>query len=163
MRNHRLAALAAAAAMATASALAVAPPAHAATANSFELESAYNYECLQPTDGSSGQGVLIVEASCDGSLAQQWAVASASSGFHLVNRSSGLCLDARGGAVSGVPVEQWSCDWISNEDWKFPGGQLSSGVSGTYTHCVTVTYEYPGMELGLCTDGSWQIWYHQLP
>ena len=69
----------------------------------------------------------------------------------------------RGGAVSGTPVEQWPCDWISNENWKFPGGQLSSGVSGTYTQCVTVPYGLPYMELGLCTNGVWQIWYRPSP
>jgi hypothetical protein len=97
MRNHRLATLVVAAAMVTASSLAVASPAHAGIAI-FELENVYIHECLQPTGGSSGLGVAIATYPCDGgSLAQQWTI----SGIHLVNRSSGLCLGARGGAVVG--------------------------------------------------------------
>ena len=162
MRKRRLATLLATAAMATASALAVGPPAHASTYG-FELQNAFDSQCLQPAGGSSGLGVYIVLASCNGSLAQRWAAAPASSGVHLVNLSTGLCLDARGRATPGTPIEQWTCDWISNEDWKFPGGQLASGVSGTYTDCVSLPYGTPYVGLGICFDGIWQIWYRHLP
>ncbi len=37
-----------------------------------------------------------------------------------------------------LPVEQWTSDWISNENWTNPlSYELASGVSGTYTYCVT--------------------------
>ena len=163
MRHHRLATLVAAAAMAAASALAVAPPAHAGT-QGFELQSAYNFECIQPAGGSAGAGVFIVQDACNGSLVQQWTATRSSSGYHLINLSTGLCLDARGPALSGTPVEQWPCDWISNENWKFIGAlQLASGVSGTYTHCLTVPYGLPYVDLGLCTAGIWQAWYKPSP
>jgi hypothetical protein len=165
MRNHRLAALVAAAAMATASGLAVASPAHAGTAI-FELQSAYNFGCLQPAGGSSGLGVVIVMEPCsDDNLAQQWTVASASHGFHLVNRSTGLCLDARGGAVPWTPVEQWTCDWISNENWSWGSGhELASGVSGTFSYCVSTLSNpwpsWPGehMFLWSCNGQVEQLW-----
>jgi hypothetical protein len=174
MRNHRLVTLVAAAAMATVSGLAVASPAGASTANSFEIQSVYSFMCLQPAGGSSGLGVGIVQGICNGSLAQQWAVASSSSGFHLVNRSSGLCLDARGGAANGTPVEQWTCDWISNENWRWAssgvenGQELVSGVSGTYSHCVSSPGEWTWFVqdayLQSCNSQSWpQAWYHRLP
>jgi galactose oxidase len=166
MRNHRLVTLLAAAAMATVSGLAVASPAHAETANSFEIQSVL---CLQPAGGSSGLGVGIVQGICNGSLAQQWAVASSSSGFHLVNQSSGLCLDARGEAVNGTPVEQWTCDWISNENWSWGNGQvLESGVSGTFNHCVSSpgesTWFVQDVYLQSCNSQLFQqTWYHHLP
>jgi galactose oxidase len=170
MRNHRLVTLLAAAAMATVSGLAVASPAHAETANSFEIQSVL---CLQPAGGSSGLGVGIVQGICNGSLAQQWAVASSSSGFHLVNQSSGLCLDARGEAVNGTPVEQWTCDWISNENWSWGNGRMSgqvleSGVSGTYNHCVSSPGEWTwfvqDVYLQSCNGQLFQqTWYHRLP
>jgi galactose oxidase len=166
MRNHRLVTLLAAAAMATVSGLAVASPAHAETANSFEIQSVL---CLQPAGGSSGLGVGIVQGICNGSLAQQWAVASSSSGFHLVNQSSGLCLDARGEAVNGTPVEQWTCDWISNENWSWGNGQvLESGVSGTFNHCVSSpgesTWFVQDVYLQSCNGQLFQqTWYHHLP
>jgi len=71
MRNHRLATLLPAAAMATVSGLALASPAHAETANSFEIQSVYSFLCLQPAGGSSGPGVGIVQGICNGSLDQQ--------------------------------------------------------------------------------------------
>jgi Ricin-type beta-trefoil lectin domain len=161
MRNHRLATLVVAAAMVTASSLAVASPAHAGIAI-FELENVYIHECLQPTGGSSGLGVAIATYPCDGSLAQQWTI----SGIHLVNRSSGLCLDARGGAVEYTAVEQWTCDWISNENWNFgTGEELVSGVSNTYSYCVdtVVNAIYVGTFLDRCENEPWQWWAQLRP
>ena len=178
MRNHRLAALlCAAAAMATAAGLAVASPAHAETAT-FVLQSEFNRECLQPAGGSSGLGAAIYQEPCDGSLAQQWTVTPASSGVHLVNRSSDLCLDARGAAVNGTPVEQWTCDWISNENWRsgppvttriqgrlgpvgplVTGEELISGVSGTFSHCVSTTFfSWVPVSLYSCNSQAYELW-----
>jgi galactose oxidase len=166
MRSHRLAALVAAAAMATASALAAASPAYASTYG-FEIQNAETGWCLQPAGGSSAPGALVVQATCNGSLAQRWATAPASSGVHLVNLSTGLCLDARGGADSGTPIEQWTCDWISNENWKTPLGYLGSGVSGTYTYCVTPVQEFLGLSTSValqpCLGWADQVWYRYLP
>jgi hypothetical protein len=161
MRNHRLATLVAAAAMATASALAAVPPAHAET-TTVEFLNAYNGECLQPAFGSSPLGEHVAEVPCNGSLAQQWTITPSASGVHLVNRSSGLCMDARGGAVDGTPVEQWTCDWISNENWSFGTGyELASGVSGTFKHCVATFGVWPVLDAYLqpCTGGLGEIWY----
>jgi Ricin-type beta-trefoil lectin domain-like len=161
MRNHRLATLVVAAAMATASGLAVASPAHAEIAI-FQLVSGANGQCLQPAGGSSAPGAAIAQEPCNLGLAQQWIVTSASSGVHLVNRSSGLCLDARGGPDFATPIEQWPCDWISNEDWKYGDGQqLASGVSGTYTYCIGSWGDYAGLQpyLNYCNGAPGELWY----
>jgi Ricin-type beta-trefoil lectin domain len=85
---------------------------------------------------------------------------------HLVNRSSNLCLDARGKAVSGTPIQQWPCNWISNENWSFgiTDNLLSSGVSGTYSHCVATpgTQDGLAMELRFCDGNPAQHW-NRLP
>jgi len=177
MRNHRLATLVAAAAMATAAGLAVASPAHAETAT-FVLQNEENDGCLQPAGGSSALGAAIVEEPCNGSLAQQWTATPASAGVHLVNSSSDLCLDARGGAVNGTPVEQWTCDWISNENWSsgppvttrrlsiygpvgppVTGEELVSRVSGTSSYCVSED-GFPGIPLSLnsCFSTAGELW-----
>jgi len=180
MRNHRLATLVAAAVMATASGLAVASPAHAETAT-FVLQNEESGGCLQPAGGSTGLGAAIVQEPCDGSLAQQWTVTRASSGVHLINSSSDLCLDARGGAVNGTPVEQWTCDWISNENWRsgppvttrwisivgtpagplVTGEELVSGVSGTFSHCVSAgffDFVYDPVSLMSCNSQAYELW-----
>ena len=65
---------------------------------------------------------------CNGGAAQQWTEVSVGSNvFHYVNVLSGLCLDARGGAVNGTPVQQWSCNSISNEKWQ-PGEDISDEI-----------------------------------
>ncbi len=115
------------------------------------LVSAESGKCLQSVNGSLTQGDAIVQETYNGSVAQQWTVASVSSTkVHLVNRSSNLCLDARGGAANGTPIQQWTCDWISNENWSFgiTNNLLSSGVSNTFSHCVAT----PGVQAGLAME-----------
>jgi len=113
-----------------------------------KLVSAESGKCLQPINGSHTQGDAIVQQTCNGSVAQQWTVTSVSSTkVHLVNKSSHLCLDARGKAVNGTPIQQWTCNKISNENWSFgiTNNLLSSGISNTFSHCVAT----PGMQDGL--------------
>jgi hypothetical protein len=150
MRNHRFVTLLSAAAITTASGLAITSPAHAEDAI-VKLVSVESGKCLQPVNGSLTQGEAIVQETCNGSVAQQWTVTTVSSTkVHLVNRSSRLCLDARGGAVNGTPIQQWTCNWISNENWSFgiTNNLLSSGVSNTFSHCVAT----PGLQDGLATE-----------
>ena len=104
----------------------------------------FSNQCLQPIN-DTGQGAAIVQEPCNGGAAQQWTVVSVGSNvFHYVNVLSGLCLDARGGAVNGTPVQQWSCNSISNEKWQ-PGEDISdeippliSRVSGTSSYCLDI-------------------------
>jgi hypothetical protein len=119
MRNHRLVTLLSAAAITTAAGLAAAASAEAED-SIVKLVSVGSAKCLQPVNGSADQGAAIVQKPCNGSVAQQWTVKLVSSTkVHLVNRSSNLCLDARGGATNGTPIQQWTCNWISNENWSF--------------------------------------------
>jgi hypothetical protein len=118
MPHPRLTTLLLAGVIATGSSLAVTLPSDAAVYGVYQLQSHVSGKCLQPVNGS--QGAAIVQETCNGSVAQQWTQetsASNSNADWYVNRSSGLCLDARGGPTDGTPVEQWTCDRISNENW----------------------------------------------
>jgi hypothetical protein len=77
--------------------------------------------------------VMAAERSLDmgagyvGSVAQQWT--QEPSPYYTdwyVNSFSGLCLDARGGDTNGTPIEQWTCDKISNELWTIGVGQTTA-------------------------------------
>jgi hypothetical protein len=133
----------------------------------------YNFgsdQCLQPANGSTQQGAAIVQQPCNGSAAQEWTEVSFGNNiFHYVNDLSGLCLDARGRAANGTPVQQWTCNSISNEKWQ-PGEDfgdtippLISRVSGTHSHCLDI----PGAQLtaGLamqiyrCNGTGAQAWW----
>jgi hypothetical protein len=162
MRHHPLVTLSFAAAMATALNLTAASLARAEDPI-VKLVSVSSGKCLQPINGSHTQGDAIVQESCNGSAAQQWTVKSVSSTkVHLVNRSSGLCLDARGKAVNGTPIQQWTCNWISNENWSFgiTNKLLSSGISNTFSHCIASPGFQDGlpMELRFCDGDSAQLW-----
>ena len=97
--------------------------------------------CLQPQGGSKEQGVPIVEEPCSPpGPAQVWLVV----GAHFENAVSELCLDARGKAENRTPVQQWTCNEITNENWspevntKGGGAPIVSNVSGTSSHCLDV-------------------------
>lgn len=119
--------------------------------------------CLQPIKGSTVQGDAIVQQPCDGSVAQQWTVHLVSSTkVHLINRLSNLCLDGRGKAVNGTPIQQWTCNGITNENWSFgiTNNLLSSGISNTFSHCVATPGAQAGLPMSLrfCDGDASQLW-----
>jgi Ricin-type beta-trefoil lectin domain len=162
MPNHRLVTLLSAVAIATTAGLAVPSPARAED-EIVKLVSDSVGKCLQPINGSLNQGDAIVQQPCDGSITQQWTVTDVSSTkVHLVNRSSNLCLDARGKAVNGTPIQQWTCNGISNENWGYglDNNSLVSAVSNTWSHCIATPGNQDGlaMELRQCDGDVAQIW-----
>jgi Ricin-type beta-trefoil lectin domain len=126
--------------------------------------------CLQPVNESTAQGAAIVQKPCNKSAAQQWTSVPVSGNvYHYVNSLSGLCLDARGRAANHTPVQQWTCNKISNENWESPEADsdtippLFSRVSGTRSHCLDV----PGgqntaglaIQIYICNGTLAQIWF----
>jgi hypothetical protein len=133
----------------------------------------YNFlsnQCLQPVSGSTEQGAAIVQQPCNGSLAQEWTRVRVSGNVsHYVNSLSKLCLDARGGAANHTPVQQWTCNRISNENWEEGDDSddtippLYSRVSGTRSYCLDI----PGgqktaglaMQIYRCNGTEAQAWW----
>jgi hypothetical protein len=162
MQNHQLIKLLVAAAITTTIVMVVRSRALAEDPI-VKLVSAQTGKCLQPINGSSDRGVAIVQETCNGSVAQQWTVRSVSSTkVHLINRSSNLCLDARGKAANGTPIQQWPCNKITNENWSFgiTNNLLSSGISNTFSHCIATPGNQDGLavELRFCSKDTAQIW-----
>ncbi len=147
----------------------------AAQSNTGQIISILSGWCLQPLNESTAQGAAIVQEPCnnhDNDPAQQWTRVPVSGNIvHFVNGLSGLCLDARGAAANGTPVQQWTCNKISNENWDAGDGAilddnlppLISRVSGTDSHCLDV----PGgqkvsglaMQIYRCNGTLSQIWW----
>lgn len=120
-------------------------------------------KCLQPINQSHNQGDAIVQQTCNGSAAQQWTIRSVSGAkIHVVNKESGLCLDARGKAVDGTPIQQWPCNQISNENWNRGNNNnlLMSEVSDTSSHCIATPGNQDGLPMSLrqCNGDPSQIW-----
>jgi ricin-type beta-trefoil lectin protein len=164
--------LAAAAAVGLTTAAAL--PASASTANYFEIFVQVGTNapvmCLQPVTPSGGAGVAIVQQQCAaGNQAQNWApVNTAGSTYEFVNQASGMCLDARGGATRGTPIQQWPCGNISNEHWSWPHSlpdglwPLTSQVAGSSGFCLDVpgasTQAGLGLQLWSCNGTPAQAW-----
>jgi hypothetical protein len=167
--RRSIAGLLAASAMSLGLTAAVALPANATSY--FRFEGNGYGECLQPSGGAGGNGVAIVQEPCDGSEAQNWApISIGGTSYRFLNQATGECLDARGAAVAGVPVEQWTCNTISNEKWSFPvsmpsnfGYPVTSEVSGSSSFCLdgTGTSASPGLQMRIETcgqDGFGELW-----
>lgn len=168
MKRRRIVSLFVGLAAAAAGVLVSAPP---AAASGEPIRNAEYYElCLQPVGGSTEQGAAIVTALCNRSADQdwRWEQVNGSTG-HFVNGHSGLCLDARGGAANRTPVQQWTCNSISNENWEideingadYPF-RLISRVSGTRSHCLDIPdgRDAPGvaMQIYRCNGTPTQLW-----
>jgi hypothetical protein len=127
------------------------------------LVSSSSGKCLQPIQQSHNQGDAIVQQTCNGSAAQQWTVHEVSgTTLHLIDKDSGLCLDARGKAADGTPIQQWPCNKITNEDWRLgtTGDLLVSGISNSWSHCIAAGGTQDGlpMVLSQCNGSPAQLW-----
>lgn len=162
MLRPRLVALLFTAAIATGTTLAVAPPSHASDNPVYQIQSDESSKCLQPVNRSLG--AAIIQETCNGSVIQQWTQEKSpyyGSAYWYVNRSSGLCLDVRGADTNGAPIEQWICDQISNERWRYlipvgtavPDGLLESGVKPyKWDKCLSTPGLVNGDEMVLYDD-----------
>jgi hypothetical protein len=126
--------------------------------------------CLQPAGGSTAQGAAIVEEPCNVSAPIQiWLVIPVeNAGTHFENALTQFCLDARGKAEAGTPVQQWTCNQITNENWDPTvgppnlGGLVESRVSGSDSFCLAGQQTAGvGMQILRCNSGAvsqrWQL------
>jgi Ricin-type beta-trefoil lectin domain len=125
-------------------------------------------DCLQPLNASKAAGAAIVRVTCKAAAEQLWLMTRVGSGnLHLMNVLSGLCLDARGKAVSGTPVQQWPCNQISNEIWQLNGPaflvSFTSRVSGSTKYCLDVNDNGPSAQIYGCNNTPSQIWNIKAP
>ena len=162
MRNHGPTKLLLYLAIAIAAVASVIPSARAED-DIVKLVSSASGKCLQPVNASHNQGDAIVQETCNGSAAQQWTIRLVSSTkVHIINRASGLCLDARGKAANGTPIQQWTCNSISNENWGFgiTNNLLASAVSNTWSHCIATPGNQDGLavQLRACSVVATQLW-----
>jgi len=80
-----------------------------------------NDACLEPAGGSREAAVPVVVNPCSGGDSQLWGLFYAGSPTIRVlhNKSSGLCLDLRGGTrANGALIEQYWCNGTSAQVWR---------------------------------------------
>jgi hypothetical protein len=169
MTRPRLSVLVLTGAVSAALGLVAAAPANAADDNLI-IQNTGNLKCLQPVGGSVDDGAPIVQEPCDATNdAQKW-FRKFNGDFtnRFVNKHSLKCLDARGGATNGTPVQQWTCNSISNEKWAAANSlpavtQVVSRVSNTTSHCLDNplqgTENGAPMQIFACNTTPAQVWF----
>jgi len=112
----------------------------------------------QPLTVAGGMVALIAAALAAGPAAWTPAVAASVSG--PITGIGGKCLDNAGGVISnGNPVQLWTCDGLSRQQWTLPGDGTIR-VQGS--HCLAVkgagVTSMTPVWLWDCDGGPAQIW-----
>jgi hypothetical protein len=110
-------------------AIAVAPMDFPSQFSEGFIVNVHSGKCLEPSnDDFFGNGDLVVQRPCDGTVAQAWELVPIGTkrfipgtffhvdhpGYRIVNAASGLCLDDRDGVSSdGAAVQEWTCNTTS--------------------------------------------------
>jgi len=120
----------------------------AAAIKPFVFFNSHTSMCLEPQNDSMLQGTAIVQQPCKASAAQEWIYISlGGAGFQFENALTGMCFDARGGAANHTPIQQWTCNGISNERWQISvsgkgavgaPAQVQSKVAGSSGYCLDI-------------------------
>jgi hypothetical protein len=86
-------------------------------AGNYNLAVSYGAYCMTASGSTSGS--LVQLDPCNGASSQSWQAAPSGSGyvFHPANNPS-LCLDVQGDGTSpGTPIQAYTCNYGSNEQW----------------------------------------------
>ncbi len=88
-------------------------------AGTYRLVNAASDTCLEVPAGSTGAGVQLALADCDGGAEQSWELADSGDGFTVTSSATGLCAGVKGDSVSaGRAVELQTCGEGSSQVWR---------------------------------------------
>jgi Ricin-type beta-trefoil lectin domain len=93
-------------------------------------------KCVDDNAGSATRGTHVQMWDCNGSAAQNWAIAT--DGTIRVN---GECMDITGASTAnGALVQEWACNGGSNQQWQLPcPGGAGLGPAGASPMCRLVS------------------------
>ena len=85
----------------------------------YKIISDYTGRALEMPNGSSDDGVELVDWDYWGGDNQLWELRPADQGYELVNKNSGKCVDVAGNSKEhGAKVHQWECHGGANQQWQ---------------------------------------------
>ncbi|TWP50676.1 hypothetical protein FKR81_18875 [Lentzea tibetensis] len=118
-----------------------------AAAASFQLIARHSGKCLSPAVGATGDGVAVIQVSCDGTANQRWYTNPVAPGVYEVrNAVSNRCLDLYGWVnADAVATIMWSCHGGTNQQWQITPNsagfnEFRSRATG---RCVDVAHGTP--------------------
>ncbi|KAA1243452.1 RICIN domain-containing protein [Aquimarina sp. RZ0] len=90
------------------------------TGNSYNIASVKSRKWISPLNGSSGNGVAIVNHPVREGNAREWSFVDKGNGFaEIKNVRSGRCIGVAGGSVAnGAKLVQWNCNNSDDQRWK---------------------------------------------
>jgi hypothetical protein len=147
--------------------LAVTGPPAPAISGTYRLVNKNSGLTLSVAGSSTADGVLIEQATDNGSTSRQWVVTSVGGGFYkLVNKNSGLALDVPGGVTTaGIQLDQHADNGSTGEQWQLtPSGDiyvLTSRASGLVvdvkSHATTAGAAVIQWSANNGTNQQWQL------
>jgi hypothetical protein len=93
--------------------------------NYYEIKINSTGKCVDVTNVSTADGAWLQEWDCLGpnqanQLWQNVELANQPGWFAFIAKHSGKCADLTGpSSNNGVRIQQWSCHWGSNQQWRF--------------------------------------------
>jgi serine protease AprX len=131
------------------------------------LTSVNSKKCLEVTNGSSTDGALTQQWSCNNSARQKWRIETvASGGYEVVSLSSGKCLDVSDVSTNdGASIQQWSCANGNNQRWRIePMDNNAFRLVALHSNkCLDVsgvsTADGAAIHQWGCHDGNNQKWW----
>jgi len=68
-------------------------------------------KCVDVRGANTGDGTLIDEWTCNGTVSQQFSIVPLGNGFSLLKTYANKCVDVRGaGTGDGTIIDEWTCN-----------------------------------------------------
>ncbi|MEU9607973.1 RICIN domain-containing protein [Streptomyces sp. NPDC048057] len=85
----------------------------------YRFESVNSGLCLNVKGGGNDDGAQIIQWTCGAAANEQWKFVPKGTGYQIVARSSGKCLNVQGGVGQGRNLIQYTCtaDGAANDVW----------------------------------------------
>jgi chitinase len=122
----------------------------------FTLKNGASNKCFDNTGGSTATNTQMDQWTCgSGNSNQKWKLVDLGNGWsHIVNQTSGLCLDNGGSTANSTYIEQYNCVNSSNLEWQLVS--VGSGYYNVKNHTSGKCIDDPGSSTA---DGTKMIQY----
>jgi hypothetical protein len=97
-------------------------------------------KCVNVSGGQTGNGTLINEWTCNGTVSQNFTIVPLGNGFSTIKTAFGTCVDVRGGQTgNGTLIDEWGCNGTVSQEFNIiPLGNGFSTIKTAFGTCVDV-------------------------
>lgn len=97
-------------------------------------------KCVDVMGGSSADGALIREWTCNGTVSQQFSIVPVSGSIVTIKTFNGKCVDLAGGnSADGTQIRQWTCNGTGSQQFSIvPTADGHDNILTSNNKCVDV-------------------------